>query len=305
MTAMPTESHAIEIDRLVRRFRRTDAVNGLTLSVRPGRCYGFFGRNGAGKTTTIKCLLNLLRPSSGTVRVFGRDPARDEVEVKSRLAYVPDNVAFYPWMTVRATLDYFASFRSRWNERTERDLLAQFRLDPSQKTSHLSKGQRTQLALIAAICAEPELLVLDEPTSGLDPIVRREFIQTVIGAYQEGDPGRRTVFVSTHLISEFEGLIDEFSIIENGRQVLALDADAARERYQKVHARFPAELGAIELPGARVLKQRGREYEVLVNGNAADVVARLRARSPESLTTESLTLEEIFVATLQPGGAHA
>src|SRR5207244_6382290 len=134
--------------------------------------------------------------------VFWMDPARDEVAVKSRLAYVPDHVAFYPWMTVRDTLDYFASFRAAWNQATERSLLDRFRLDPRQKTSHLSKGQRTQLALITAICPGPDLLVLDEPTSGLDPIVRREFIQTVIGAYQEGDPGRRTVFVSTHLISE-------------------------------------------------------------------------------------------------------
>ena len=302
---MTSESHVIDIDQLVRRYGRSDAVNGLTLSVRPGRCYGFFGRNGAGKTTTIKCLLNLLRPSSGSVRVFGHDPRRDEVAVKSRLAYVPDNVAFYPWMTVRGTLDYLASFRARWNERIERDLLAQFRLEPGQKTNHLSKGQRTQLALIAAICAEPELLVLDEPTSGLDPIVRREFIQTVIGAYQDSDPERRTVFVSTHLISEFEGLIDEFTIIENGRQVLTLDADAARERYQKVYARFASEPANLDLAGARVLRQRGREYEVLVNGNAAEVVARLQARSPESLSTESLTLEEIFVATLQPGAVTA
>src|SRR5688500_14310505 len=137
MTAMTSERHAIEIDHLVRRYGRTDAVNGLSLTVRPGRCYGFFGRNGAGKTTTIKCLLNLLRPTQGTVRVFGLDPRRDEVAVKSRLAYVPDNVAFYPWMTVRQTLDYFASFRSRWNTATEDTLLAQFRLDPGQKTSHL------------------------------------------------------------------------------------------------------------------------------------------------------------------------
>jgi ABC-2 type transport system ATP-binding protein len=305
MNPMTSDVPAIEIDGLVRRYGRTDAVTGLSLSVRPGRCYGFFGRNGAGKTTTIKCLLNLLRPTSGTVRVLGRDPQQDEVAVKSRVAYVPDNVAFYPWMTVRATLDYCASFRARWNETTERDLLAQFRLDPARKTSELSKGQRTQLALIAAICAEPELLVLDEPTSGLDPIVRREFIQTVIGAYQETDPGRRTVFVSTHLISEFEGLIDEFTIIEQGRQVLTLDADAARERYQKVYARFASDPGSIDLAGARVLRQRGREYEVLVNGNAGDVLSRLQSRSPEALTTESLSLEEIFVTTLQPGGVPA
>ena len=91
-----------------------------TCGCRPGRCYGFFGRNGAGKTTTIKCLLNLLRPTSGEARVFGLDPARDEVAVKSRLAYVPDAVAFYPWMTVRQTLDYCASFRARWNRRHRR-----------------------------------------------------------------------------------------------------------------------------------------------------------------------------------------
>jgi ABC-2 type transport system ATP-binding protein len=215
---MHAEQPAIEVRGLVRKFKRTDAVDGLNLRVTPGRCYGFFGRNGAGKTTTIKCLLNLIRPTAGEVRVFGLDPVRAEVEIKSRLTYVPDFVAFYPWMTVRQALDYCAAFRSRWNVDTERALLDQFRLDQRQKTTHLSKGQRTQLALITAICPEPELLVLDEPTSGLDPIVRREFIRTVIGAYQEVGPGRRTVFVSTHLISEFEGLIDEFTIIDRGRK---------------------------------------------------------------------------------------
>ena len=108
-------------------------------------------------------------------------------------------------------------------------MLDQFRLDERQKASHLSKGQRTQLALIAAVSPEPDMLVLDEPTSGLDPIVRREFIQTVIGAYQEAH-AERTVFVSTHLISEFEGLIDRFTIIDGGRDILTLEADAARHR---------------------------------------------------------------------------
>jgi len=303
--SMPPSIPIIETNQLSRRYGHTDAVNGLNLRVEPGRCYGFFGRNGAGKTTTIKCLLNLLRPTSGEVKVFGLSPIRDEVAVKSRLAYVPDHVAFYPWMTVRETLDYFASFRRRWNRETERALIDQFRLNPAQKSSHLSKGQRTQVALIAAVCPEPELLVLDEPTSGLDPIVRREFIQTVIGAYQDADPERRTVFVSTHLISEFEGLIDEFTIIEGGRSVLALSSDAARERYQKIHVRFATAPAAMDLGGARLLRQRGRELELVVNGNAREVLDRLRERTPESLTTEALSLEDIFVSTLQPGGAVA
>ncbi len=293
---MNTDTPVIEIQNLVRRYGKHDAVNGLSLSVPAGKCYGFFGRNGAGKTTTIKCLLNLLRPDSGTVRVFGLNPQRDEVAVKSRLAYMPDMVAFYPWMTVRDTLEYLASFRKHWNCDIESDLLQRFQLDVTKKTSGLSKGQRTQLALIGAICPEPELLVLDEPTSGLDPIVRREFIETVIGAYQSGDPGRRTVFVSTHLISEFEGLIDQFTIIEQGRELLTMDADAARDRFKKIRARFPREL-KLNLTGALSVKRSGREVEILANGNSEALLAELKSHQPEELRTESLTLEEIFVAS--------
>src|SRR5579871_2071522 len=124
---MTASEPAIKIRELSRRYGKHEAVHDLTLTVRAGSCYGFFGRNGAGKTTTIKCLLNLLQPMAGTVRVFGFDPRKDEVAVKSRLAYVPDLVSFYPWMTVRDTLDYLASFRQRWNRGTEAELLGQFR----------------------------------------------------------------------------------------------------------------------------------------------------------------------------------
>jgi ABC-2 type transport system ATP-binding protein len=299
----PEQPLVIETRDLVRRYGRTDAVNGLSLRVHPGRCYGFFGRNGAGKTTTIKCLLNLLRPTGGAVRVFGLDPARDDVAVKSRLAYVPDHVAFYPWMTVRDTLDYLASFRDRWNSDLELALLRQFRLDDGQKAMQLSKGQRTQLALVGAVAAEPDLLVLDEPTSGLDPIVRREFIQTVIGAYQDAAPSTRTVFVSTHLIAEFEGLIDEFTIIDAGREVLTLDADAARAQHQKVYARFASEAPELAVAGGRLLRRRGREVEFIAAGDPQAVVDQLRARTPESIALEPLTLEEIFVTTLGAGSA--
>src|SRR5512141_2249935 len=136
------ETPVIQIQNLTRRYGKQDAVNGLSLTVKPGRCYGFFGRNGAGKTTTIKCLLNLLRPTAGSVRVFGLDPRKAEVAVKSRLSYVPDAVAFYPWMTVSQTLEFFASFRSHWNSEIEADLLGRFQLDPGHKAMELSRGQR-------------------------------------------------------------------------------------------------------------------------------------------------------------------
>jgi len=296
---MNSPTPAIQIENLAYAYGRAEAVHDLSLKVRPGRCYGLFGRNGAGKTTTMKCLLNLLRPQRGQVRVFGFDPAKTEVAVKSRLAYVPDQVVFYPWMSVRETLDYLASFRERWNRKTEQELLDRFQLDPAQRTDALSKGQRTQLALIAAICPETDLLVLDEPTSGLDPIVRREFIETVIGAYQEGNPGNRTIFVSTHLITEFEGLIDEFTIIDRGRVVVTLESDQARERFQKIRVRFAQTPPELDLKAALRVRREGRELELIVNGVGPELFERLRQRNPETLTTESLTLEEIFFATLK------
>jgi ABC-2 type transport system ATP-binding protein len=296
---MSTSAPAIQIENLTYAYGRAEAVRNLNLTVQPGRCYGLFGRNGAGKTTTMKCLINLLRPQSGQVRVFGLDACKDEVAVKRRLAYVPDQVAFYPWMTVRETLDYLASFRAQWNAKLERELLERFRIDSTKRTSALSKGQRTQVALVAAICPETELLVLDEPTSGLDPIVRREFIETVIGAYQEGNPGNRTILVSTHLISEFEGLIDEFTILDGGRAVLTLGADEARERFQKVRARFAQPAPDFGADAALNVRRVGRELDLVVNGGGAELVERLRRHGPESLSAESLTLEEIFVAVLQ------
>jgi ABC-2 type transport system ATP-binding protein len=286
---------AIEITDLHRSFGKTDAVRGVNITVAKGRCYGLFGRNGAGKTTTIKCLLNLLRPHSGSVRIFGMDPQRHEVAVKSRLAYVPDSVGFHAWMRVTDVLEYFASFRKHWNANLQSELIERFRLDPGQKANDLSKGQKMQLALIAAVCPEPDLLLLDEPTTGLDPIARREFMESVIGAYQDAAPGERTIFVSTHLIAEFEGLIDEFTIVDEGRDILTMESDAARKRFIKARARFTDE--APDFQSAGVIQQRrdGRELELILNGNRERIMAEIRALNPIDITEEALSLEEIFL----------
>ncbi len=255
----------VQVENLTYAYGRAEAVHELSFTVQPGRCYGLFGRNGAGKTTTMKCLLNLLRPQRGQVRVFGLDPAKHDVDVKRLLSYVPDQVTFYPWMSVRETLDYFSSFRAHWNRKIVQELFERFQLDPGQRTGNLSKGQRTQVALIAAVCPETDLLVLDEPTSGLDPIVRREFIEAVIGAYQQGIPGQRTILVSTHLITEFEGLIDEFTLIDHGREVLTLDADLnnfvfraqqpkSTVLFETMRAIQKLQLGALKLDAAHPLQ---------------------------------------------------
>ena len=300
---MNERESAIEVDGLVRRYGATEAVNGLSMTVPKGCCYGFFGRNGAGKTTTIKCLLNLLRRDAGTVSVFGMDPIRREDAVKARVAYVPDTVAFYPWMTVRKLFRYVASFRSHWNRDKEAELLKQFRLDPSKGVRTLSRGEKAQVALIGAICAEPNLLLLDEPTSGLDPYIRREVIRTIIGAYQDGNPAERTVFISTHLIGELEGLIDAFTIIDGGKAVLTSETERAKAELKRVRARFHGDPPKLRSESILQSRRSGREAEWVIEESEDAFSGMLSQYNPEAVESEGLTLEEIFLVKAgQEGG---
>ena len=136
--------------------------------------------------------------------------------------------------------------------------------------------------------------------AALDPLVRREFIQTVIGAYQDAAPGKRTVFVSTHLITEFEGLIDRFTVLDQGKAVLTADADEARAKFRRLRARFEGDAPATaEFQMAKSVKRDGRSLELIVNGNGDELLAKLRGMKPAEVTTESLTLEEIFMASVR------
>ena len=157
-----------------------------------------------------------------------------------------------------------------------------------------------QVALIDALGPEPELLILDEPTSGLDPLIRREFISTVIGAYQDGGPENRTVFVSIHLITEFEGLIDEFTIIEQGKELLTLPTEQAQSEFKRLRCRFP-EPPTIPLDHSSVLEfqQDGRQVEIILRGDTAPARQWAEPLTPESLSIDSLSLEDIFRATVK------
>ena len=162
----------IECTDLVKTFGHVRALDQLGLSVLPGEVHGFLGPNGAGKSTTIRVLLGLVRPSSGTVRLFGRDPWRDAVELHRRLAYVPGDVSLWPNLSGGESIDLLLRMRGIDPASSRRDaLLRRFDFDPTRKGRAYSKGNRQKVALIAAFAADVELLVLDEPTSGLDPLM--------------------------------------------------------------------------------------------------------------------------------------
>ena len=177
-----SEPLAIETVDLQKRFDATDALRGLNLRVPQGSIFGFLGRNGAGKTTTIKLLLGMARPTAGQARVLGlsADDAAASVAIRTRTGFVDENKALYDYMTVEEIIRFTAAFYPGWRRDLEKRYLQSFELPLHQKTTALSLGMRSKLALLLALCRGVELLVLDEPTSGLDPAASEAVLQTIV-----------------------------------------------------------------------------------------------------------------------------
>ncbi|GAC1383745.1 MAG: hypothetical protein NVSMB48_17630 [Marmoricola sp.] len=217
----------IECADLVKTFGHVRALDQLGLSVLPGEVHGFLGPNGAGKSTTIRVLLGLVRPSSGTVRLFGRDPWRDAVELHRRLAYVPGDVSLWPNLSGGESIDLLLRMRGIDPAPSRRDaLLRRFDFDPTRKGRAYSKGNRQKVALIAAFAADVELLVLDEPTSGLDPLMEQVFKECLAEHKARGG----TVLLSSHILSEVERLADRVTIIRDGATVESGSIEELRAR---------------------------------------------------------------------------
>ncbi|MFO8081565.1 MAG: ABC transporter ATP-binding protein, partial [Armatimonadota bacterium] len=181
---------AISTMDLTKRFKRVLAVDGIDLQVPAGSVYGFLGRNGAGKTTTIQMLMGMLQPSGGEMRVLGFDPLREDVAMKRVVSYVPERVQMYDWMTVREIVWFGASIHPRWDSDAADALIERFDLPLRQKVGALSRGMQGKLALALAMASHPRLLILDDPTMGLDAVVRREFIESIVGVLQETGTSR-------------------------------------------------------------------------------------------------------------------
>lgn len=219
----------INIERVTRRFGSTTALDGVTLSLPRGAVYGLVGANGAGKTTLIKHILGLLRPESGSVRVFGLDPVADPVSVLSRVGYLSEENDLPGWMRVDELLNYSRAFYPAWDDAYAQALRQTFALDPAARIKTLSRGQKARAGLLIALAYRPELLVLDEPSSGLDPIVRRDILGAVLRTI--ADEGR-TVLFSSHLLDEVEQVADHVTMIHQGGIVLSAPLEAIRESHR-------------------------------------------------------------------------
>ena len=293
----------IDTTGLTKRYGEVTAVEALDLKVARHGITGFLGRNGAGKSTTIRMLLGMCRPTAGPGRVLGYriDDPRESLELRRRVAYVAEDKQTYGYMTVAQMIRFTRSFFGDWRPDVERRLRADYARPASRKVRTLSKGMRTKLALLLALSRRPELLILDEPSEGLDPVSIEELLQALVAAAAE----ETTIFFSSHQIAEVERIADRVCIIDRGRLAADLSLDYMRQEYRRITLGFDREPPAamFAVPGIRRVTASARQVSVTVEANAAAVVDAAARAAAVSVDVAPLTLRDVFLETVQPGGA--
>lgn len=287
----------ISASNLEMRYPGCDALQGIDLHVKSGTVFALLGENGAGKTTMIRILTGFQKPTSGECRVCGLDPMHDALEIRRRIGYVSDAPALYDWMTVSEIGWFAASFYPAGYVDRYEQLLSEYELPRDRKIKVLSKGQRAKVALSLAIAHDPELLILDEPTSGLDPLVRREFLESMVDRASAG----RTVFLSSHQISEVERVADTVAILHDGKFQLCGELVELKDTISEVTVNVDDPLQSLPtLPEpAQVLSEstEGRQRRMIVRGFSTEMREQLLARSGvQSVKSRPASLEELFVA---------
>jgi ABC-2 type transport system ATP-binding protein len=292
------EPLAIHTKALTKAYGKVRALCGVNLDVRRGEIFGFLGPNGSGKTTTIRCLLDLIRPDGGMLRVLGLDPQRDAVAVRAQIGYLPGELHIDESFTVEAALRFFDRLRGNQVDWAYvRELADRLSLDLQLKIKNLSKGNKQKVGIVQALMHRPALLLLDEPTSGLDPLVQQQVLRAIREAQADG----ATVFFSSHVLSEVEEIADRVGIIRRGVVVEVADPQALIDRaLRRVRVRFkqPIDLGVLtRLPGVTLI-DRSDGSSVLLNvaGDMDQLIKTLAAYPVIEVDTERPSLEEIFLA---------
>ena len=293
-----TDNLVIMARGLQKSYGRIRALRGVDLEVERGALFGFLGPNGAGKTTTIRCLLDLIRPNAGEIRVLGLDPQADPVSVRSRTGYLPGELSMEDSLKVEGQLRYYNDLRgNKIDQGYVRELAGRLDLDLSMPIKNLSKGNKQKVGVVQALMHRPELLLLDEPTAGLDPLMQQEVYRLLREAQADG----ATVFFSSHIISEVEALADRVAIIREGVIVEeAKPSQLVSMAMRRIWVRFleevnPAPLAEVE--GVTLLSQsNGLRVHLQVEGDLDALIKALASFPVSDFEIERPSLEEIFLA---------
>jgi ABC-2 type transport system ATP-binding protein len=286
----------IQTEKLTKFYRAHRGIIDVDLEVSEGEVFGFLGPNGGGKTTTIRTVLDLIRPTSGRAFVFGIESSVDPVAIHRRIGYLPGEFALYDRLTGGQTIQYFANLRGGVDVAYQTSLIERLNVDPSRRYKEYSKGNKQKIGLIIALQHRPDLIVLDEPTSGLDPLVQ----QSVYALLREAKAEGRTVFLSSHILSEVERTCDRVAIIRDGRLVTVERVEALRDlAHHQVELRFAGPVPAAEFQAVAGVSDVSTEDHILrlrVTGAMTPVIQAAARYELLDFVSREPSLEETFLA---------
>ena len=288
--------NVFEFQNVVKKFRSRVVLDNFSLAARPGEVIALLGENGAGKTTALRILLGFERATSGSTSVFGMRSEQRSSEIRRRIGYVSDEPALYDYMNV-AEIGWFCSgfYEPGFVERYQ-DQLKTFSVPLDQRIKALSRGQRAKVSLALAMAHEPELLVMDEPTSGLDPVVRRQFLESMVDVAASG----RTVLLASHQVAEVERVSDRVAIVRDGRLEVCESVEDLKNEVRELKVTWANGSNRLPLMSALNLLSRRdsqRQSSLLIRG-LDDSLTGLLTAAPEvaSIDVHRPSLEEIYVA---------
>ena len=300
----PTDP-VVRAGSLTKTYGSVRGVANLTFTVPRGVVFGFLGANGAGKTTTIRLMLDLIRPTGGSLEVFGLDPRRDGCAIRRQIGYLPGDLRLYERLTAREHLRYFASLRGMRDLDAAERLARRFDLELDRPVRGLSRGNRQKVGLVQAFMHRPELLLLDEPTSGLDPLMQQVFAELVRDAAADG----QTVFLSSHVLSEMQRVADRVALIRDGSIDLVDSVEAlrarARTRVEVLFAEPPRADAFTGLAGIDELERRGATVRFAVQGPIDPLVKALACYHVLALDSHEADLEDVFLSRYRPEAKRA
>jgi len=296
------ETPAILTEGLTKHYDEVRALIDLDLEVRMGEVFGFLGPNGAGKTTMIRCILDLIHPTAGTARLLGLDSREDSVEIRRHIGYLPSDLSMYPDLTGKDMITYFSNLRGGVDRNHVDDLAMRLQADLSKKVGDLSSGNRQKVGLILAFMSRPRLIVMDEPSTGLDPLVQREFQAMMREVAAEG----RTVFLSSHTLSEVQRVADRVGIIRQGNLVdVEYVADLRSKAIRTVELQFdgPVDPTLLEaVPGVRDVQVAGHHATMSFDGHMDSLLSvATQHYALVDVNTQEADLEEIFLEYYREG----
>lgn len=298
-----SDSHAtpvVSVQNLTKRYGRTVAVQHLSFDVFAGEIFGFLGLNGAGKTTTIRILLDLLRPTAGRASVFGRDCQANGLDVRARVGYLPGEIGFYQDMTGARVLDLLDRLAStRASTAYQQGLLDRFELsraDLNRRLREYSTGMKRKLGIVQAFQSDPELLILDEPTEGLDPLMQEAFY----GLLEEVRDRGRTVFMSSHVLSEVERVCNRVAVLRSGELATLAPVEDLRHRApRRVHVVFAADVeppdASLRAQGFTAVASERRRWTLSATGALGPLVARLSSLPVVDVRIDEPRLEDVVI----------